>query len=224
VRGCEEEFRTLEAFDLVLAISRADEAFLAGALRHPSVVKVGYHLPPAYALPALRTFGRARGLCPMGPNLFNEMGLRALDREFDRLGRDRVYVTLTGALEPRSTPRARHWCELRGLVREYALELATHQFGVLVPFTGTGAQIKQYEFAHAGVPVVGYGARVDLELFTNGVDAVVVDHPSEMCRAIVRLADEPDYLAQLTAAARELPRRLRELQAHEESALQALLP
>ncbi len=224
VRGCKEEFRTLEAFDLVVAISRADEAFLAGALRHPKVVKVGYHLPPAYALPAPRTFGRARGLCPMGPNPFNEMGLRALDREFDRLGRDRVYVTLTGALEPCSTPRARHWCELRGLVRDYVLELATHQFGVMVPFTGTGVQIKQYEFAHAGVPVVGYGARVDLELFTNGVDAVVVDLPSEMCRAIVRLVDEPDYLAQLTAAARELPPRLHELQAREESALQALLP
>jgi glycosyltransferase involved in cell wall biosynthesis len=226
VRGCEDELRTLDAFDLVVAISRADEAFLAGALRHPTVVKVGYHLPPADALPALRTFERARGLCPMGkgPNLFNEMGLRALVREFDRLGRDRVYVTLTGALNPRSTPRARHWCELRGLVRDYAHELATHQFGVMVPFTGTGAQIKQYEFAHAGVPVVGYGARIDLELFTDGVDAVVVDHPREMCRAIVRLADEPDYLAQLTAAARELPARLRERQAREETALQALLP
>ena len=226
VQGCKQEFRTLEAFNVVLAISRADQAFLTGALRDPKVVRVGYHLPPADALPTLRAFERARGLCPMGkgPNLCNEMGLRALVREFDRLGRGRVYVTLTGALNPRSTLRAGHWCKVRGLVRDYARELATHQFGVMVPFTGTGAQIKQYEFAHAGVPVVGYGARVDGELFTNGVDAVVVDHPSEMCRAIVRLADEPDYLAQLTAAARELPRRLRELQAHEESALQALLP
>src|SRR5262249_32679060 len=98
------------------------------------------------------------------------------------------------------------------------------QFGVMVPFTGTGAQIKQYEFAHAGLPVVGYRTRVDLELFTDGVDAVVVDHPGEMCRAIVRLADDPRYLAQLTAAARELPLRMRELQAREESALHALLP
>src|SRR5262249_33329654 len=112
----------------------------------------------------------------------------------------------------------------RGIVRDYARELSTHQFGVMVPFTGTGAQIKQYEFAHAGLPVVGYRARVDRDLFTNGVDAVVVDHPSEMCRAIVRLVDEPDCRAQLTAAARELPRRLREVQAREEAALQALLP
>lgn len=224
VRGCEQELRTLEGFDLVLAISPADEAFLAGALRHPKVMKVGYYLPPSYALPAPGTVAHARGLCPMGPNLFNQVGLRALDREFDRLRRDRVYVTLTGALEARSTPRATHWCERRGLVRDYALELATHQFGVMVPFTGTGAQIKQYEFAHAGVPVVGYGARVDLELFTNGVDAVVVDHPSEMCRAIIRLADDHDYLAQLTAGAGELPLRLRSRQAREESALHALLP
>ena len=226
VQGCKQELRTLEAFDLVVAISRADEAFLAGALRYPKVVKVGYHLQPADASPTLRTFERARGLCPIGkgPNLFNEMGVRALVREFDRLERDRVYVTLTGAFNPRSTLRAGHWCEVRGLVRDYARELATHQFGVMVPFTGTGAQTKQYEFAHAGLPVVGYGARVDLELFTKGVDAIVVDHPGEMCRAIVRLVDEPDYLAPLTAAARELPRRLRELQAREESAMQALLP
>ena len=45
------------------------------------------------------------------------------------------------------------------------------------------------EFAHAGVPVVACEARVDLDLFTNGVDAVVVDHPSEMCRAIVRVRE-----------------------------------
>jgi Glycosyl transferase family 2 len=224
VQGCEDEFRTLDAFDLVLAISRADEAFLAGGLRHPRVVKLGYHQTPADALPALRTFQHARGLCPLGPNLFNEMGLRAMDREFARLRRDRVYVTVTGALPARSMPRAKHWCEVRGLVGDYALELAAHQFGVMAPFTGTGVQIKQYGFAYAGVPVVGYRARVDLELFTNGVDAVVVDHPGEMCRAIVRLADEPSYLAQLTGAARELPRRLREIRAREESALQALLP
>jgi len=223
VRGCGKELRTLEAFDLVVAISDADEAFLAGALRHPTVVKVGYHLPPSYALPARPTVGRARGLCPVGPNLFNEMGLCALDRAFDRLGHEGVYVTLTGALA-RSEPGARKWCEPRGLVADYAHELATHQFGVMVAFTGTGAQIKQYEFAYAGVPVVGYSARVDLELFTNGVDALVVDSPGEMCRAIVRLADEPDYMAQLTAAARDLPRRMRGLQAREESALQALLP
>lgn len=223
VRGCEEELRTLEPFDLILAISRADEAFLAGALRRGRVVKVGYYLPPGYAVPARHMPEPACGLCPMGPNLFNAMGLRALDREFDRPERDRVYVTVTGALAACWTARASHWYELHGFVRDYALELSTHQFGVMVPFTGTGAQIKQYEFAHAGVPIVGYRARVDLELFTNGVDALAVDHPGEMCRAIVRLADDPGYLAQLTAAARELPFRLRELQAREESTLQALL-
>jgi glycosyltransferase involved in cell wall biosynthesis len=226
VQGCTREFRTLDAFDLVLAISREDESFLAGGLRHATVLKLGYHLPPARVLPALRIVERARGLCPIGkgPNLFNEMGVRALSREFDRLERNRVYVTLTGALNPRSTLHAGHWCELRGVVRDYARELATHQFGVMVPFAGTGAQTKQYEFAHAGVPVVGYRVRVDHEVFTNGVDAVVVDAPSEMCRAIVRLTDDPDYLAQLTLAARGLPRRLRELQVREESILQALLP
>jgi glycosyltransferase involved in cell wall biosynthesis len=187
-------------------------------------VKVGYYPPAARASPAFRIRDGARGLCPMGPNLFNHMGLRVLAREFDRLGSDRVSITLTGALRARSGTPARHWCELRGLVRDYALELATHQFGVMVAFAGTGAQIKQYEFAHAGVPVVGYRARVDLELFTNGVDAVVVDHPRDLCRAIVRLADEPDYLAPLTAAARELPQRLREREAREQSALHAVLP
>jgi hypothetical protein len=187
---------------------------------------MGYHPPAVDALPALRTLERARGLCPVGkgPNLFNEIGLRALDHEFERLGGDRVYVTITGAIGSRSTPRANHWCEVRGLVRDYRHELATHQFGVMVPFTGTGAQIKQYEFAGAGIPVVGYRARVDPGLFTNGVDAILVDHPSEMCRAIARLADEPNYLARLTLAARELPPRLRELEAREESALKALLP
>lgn len=224
VPGCERELRTLDAFDLVLAISRADEAFLAGALRRPRVLKVGYHPPPAAAPPASAALVPARGLCPIGPNLFNEVGLLALTRELDRLGRDRVYVTITGSLEPRSTPVGRPWCEIRGLVRDYARELATHPFGVMVPFTGTGVQIKQYEFAHAGVPVVGYRPRVDLELFTDGVDAVVVDHPREMARAVVRLADEPGYLEQLTAAARELPPRLRELRSREESALHAVLP
>jgi len=224
VPGCEEELRTLEAFDLVVAISRADEAFLSGALRHPAVLKVGYHLPPVGGGPSARAVGRPRGLCPMGPNLFNVVGLRALDREFDRLGHDRIYVTLTGALGPRSKRRARRWCETRGLVRDYALELTRHQFGVMVPFAGTGAQIKQYEFAHAGVPVVGYRTRVDLDLFTDGLDAVVVDRPSEMCAAIVRLAEEPHHLAQLTAAARVLPQRLRALRDQEESALHTRLP
>ena len=220
VPGCERELRTLDGFDLVVAISRADHAFLAGALRHPRVLKVGYNPPPAGAPPASGARGRGRGLCPVGPNLFNEVGLRALGRELDRLGRDRVYVTVTGALQPPARP----WCEVRGLVRDYARELATHQFGVMVPFTGTGAQIKQYEFAHAGLPVIGYGPRVDLELFTHGVDAVVVDHPRDLCRAVVRLAEEPDYLRHLTAAARELPQRLRGLRAGEESALHAALP
>jgi glycosyltransferase involved in cell wall biosynthesis len=226
VQGCTREFRTLDDFDLVLAISREDESFLAGGLRHATVLKLGYHLPPASVVPALRNVERARGLCPIGkgPNLFNEMGVRALSHEFDRLERKRVYVTLTGALNPRSTLYAGHWCEVRGLVHDYARELTSHQFGVMVPFAGTGAQTKQYEFAHAGIPVVGYKARIDSDLFTNGVDAVVVEDPGEMCRAIVRLAEEPDYLAQLTTAVRELPGRLRELQAREESALQALLP
>jgi len=224
VPGCERELRTLDAFDLAVAISPADEAFLARALRRPRVLKVGYHPPPAGAPPAAAAAGRARGLCPVGPNLFNEVGLRALGREFDRLGRDRVCITVTGWLEPRSTPHARPWCEVRGMVRDYARELAAHRFGVMVPFTGTGAQIKQYEFAHAGVPVVGYRSRVDPELFTDGVDAVVVDHPGELCRAVVRLADEPDYLDHLAAGARELPRRLRELRVREESALHAALP
>lgn len=224
VEGAEREVRTLDAFDVVLAISRDDQAFLAEALRRPRVVKLGYHVPRGEALPALRTFERARGLCPVGPNLFNEMGLRALVREFDQLQHERAYVTLTGALYPYSTLSERPWFELRGLVRDYPFEIATHQFGVMVAFTGTGAQIKQYEFAHAGVPVVGYTARTDIDLFTNGVDAVTVDHPREMCRAIIRLADDPDYLSHLTAAARNLPQRLRELRVREESALQALVP
>lgn len=226
VEGCKQEIRTLDNFDLVLAISRADQAFLAGALRHAQVTKLGYHVPPAEALPAPGTFDRTRGLCPVGkgPNLFNETGLRVLDREFDRLAADRVCVTLTGAIEPRSTPRPDRWCEVRGLVHNYARELASHQFGVMVAFTGTGAQIKQYEFAQAGLPVVGYRTRVDPDLFTDGVDAVLVDHPAEMCRAIIRLANEPTYLAALATGARELPARLREIQAREEVALQAILP
>jgi hypothetical protein len=93
----------------------------------------------------------------------------------------------------------------------------------MVPFTGTGAQIKQYEFSQAGLPIVGYRSRVDPDLFTNGVDAVIVDRPEEMCRAIVRLADDAGYLEQLTTAARELPRRLDELRVREEAALDALL-
>jgi glycosyltransferase involved in cell wall biosynthesis len=224
VRGCESELRTLEAFDLVIAISPNDEKFFAGALRHPKVVKVGYHSPPIDALPSPRLAARARGLCPMGPNRFNRVGLRVLEREFGQLTKDQVYVTLTGWLGTGSAASANGWCEVRGLVRDYASELATHQFGVMVAFAGTGAQIKQYEFASAGLPVVGYRARVDLDLFTDGVDAAVVEHPIEMCRAIVRLVDDPDYLAQLTAAARRLPPRLRDLQTREEAALQALLP
>ena len=223
VRGCEKELRTLESFDLVLAISSADEAFLAGALRSPRVLKLGYHVP-AQAFSRTHGPGPARGLCPLGPNLFNAVGLSALAREFDQLEPARAYVTLTGSLEPPSPPHTQGWFESRGLVADYALELSTHQFGVMVPFTGTGTQIKQYEFAHAGVPVVGYRARVDLELFTNGVDALVVERPSDLCRAIVRLAEDPDYLAQLTAASCKLPQRLRERQAREESTLRALLP
>jgi len=225
VEGCRRELRILDASDVVLAISRADEAFLADALSHAKVVKLGYHVRPADALPARRTSERARGLCPtgQGPNLFNELGLRALGREFERLGRDRVYVSVTG-LGRHSTLRAGRWCEMRGLVPDYGRELAAHQFGVMVPFTGTGAQTKQYEFAHARLPVVGYRTRMDLDLFTAGVDAVVVDDPGEMCRAIVQLVDQPDYLAALTAAARELPARLLGLQAREESALHELLP
>jgi hypothetical protein len=224
VPACGRELRTLERFDLAVAISSADEAFLAGALRHPRVVKVGYNPPPTGPPPAPRDAGHPRGLCPIGPNLFNYAGLRALDREFGRLRRDRVYVTVTGSLEPGWAPHGKPWCEVRGLVRDYAHELATHHFGVMVPFTGTGAQIKQYEFAHAGVPVVGYRSRIDLELFTEGVDAAVVDDPGEMARAVVRLADEPGYLDHLAAGARELPSRLRQLRAREESALHAVLP
>lgn len=222
VPGCRRELRTLDAFDLVVAISRADEAFLADALRHARVVKVGYTPPSPAPPPVVAGPRRARGLCPVGPNLFNEVGLRALGREFDRLGRDRAYVTLTGWLG--STQCARPWCEDRGLVRDYAHELATHRFGVMVPFTGTGSQIKQYEFAHAGIPIVGYAARTDRELFTDGVDAVVVDHPRDLCAAIVRLADDPDYLDGLAAAARELPPRLHTLRAVEVAALHAVLP
>ena len=223
VQGCEQEVRMLDAFDLVLAISRADEAFFSGSLRRPRVVKLGYHVPSVHAFPPVRVFDRPRGLCPIGPNLFNAMGLRSLVSEFDKLDGDSVYVTVTGARYPGAPQTAKPWCEFRGLVREYARELATHQFGVMVPFTGTGAQIKQYEFAQAGLPIVGYRSRVDPDLFTNGVDAVIVDRPEEMCRAIVRLADDAGYLGRLTTTARELPRRLDELRVREESALNALL-
>jgi glycosyltransferase involved in cell wall biosynthesis len=223
VQGQDQELRTLDAFDVVLAISRADEAFFKTALRRPKVVKLGYHPPPAEHWPPLRTFDRPRGLCPIGPNLFNAMGLRSLVREFDTLDGDRVYVTVTGARFPGAPQTAKPWCEFRGLVRDYARELATHQFGVMVPFTGTGAQIKQYEFAQAGLPIVGYRSRVDPDLYTNGVDALLVDRPEEMCRAIVRLADDDGYLAQVTAAARELPRRLDELRVRQESELETVL-
>lgn len=223
VQGWEQEIRTLDAFDVVLAISRADEAFFSGALRRPKVLKLGYHVPSVDTFPPLRAFDRPRGLCPIGPNLFNAMGLRSLVSEFDKLDGDRVYVTVTGARYPGAPRTAKPWCEFRGLVRDYVRELAMHQFGVMVPFTGTGAQIKQYEFSQAGLPIVGYRSRVDPDLFTDGVDAVMVDRPEEMCRAIVRLADDAGYLWQLTTGARELPRRLDELRVREQSALDALL-
>lgn len=222
VEGCEQEVRTLDAFDVVLAISRADHAFLSAALRRSKVVKLGYHAPAADSLPPIRPFNRSRGLCPIGPNLFNTVGLRSLANAFNTLDGDGVYVTVTGA-RYRGTQMAYRWCEFRGLVRDYGRELAMHQFGVLVPFTGTGAQIKQYEFSQAGLPIVGYRSRVDPDLFTDGVDAVIVDRPEEMCRAIVRLADDCEYLTQLTAATRELPRRLDTLRVQEEAALDALL-
>ena len=227
VPGCERELRTLDVFDLVLAISRADADFLSGRLRRPRVATMGYQPPADSIRPSGLAAGPMRGLCPLGPNRFNEIGLRALDREFNEVGGDRIYVTLTGALAPGPAPAAPiagRWCDVRGVVADYTRELARHAFGVMVPFMGTGAQVKQYEFARAGMPVVGYGARIDPELFTSGVDAVVVDRPAAMRRAIIRLVEDSEYLAQLRGAARELPRRLRDCRAREEATLSTLLP
>jgi glycosyltransferase involved in cell wall biosynthesis len=69
------------------------------------------------------------------------------------------------------------WCEPLGYASDYFGIIREHEFGVCPAFWGTGAQIKQYEFAELGMPIVAYRWMVDPDLWVDGENCFLVDDP-----------------------------------------------
>jgi hypothetical protein len=168
-----QEAAALSKSDLILAISKEDgRVFQSQAMR--AVQVLNYRAEAPEKIPPVRC---ELGIMPIGTgdNPHNVLGAHCIDRAMRCSNSGRTIVAAVGRASREM--RLGSWCQLAGHVDHYLDAVRSHGFGVCPAFWGTGAQIKQYEFAELGMPIVAYRWMVDSDLWVDGENCFLVDDP-----------------------------------------------
>jgi hypothetical protein len=210
-----QEVSALAKSDLILAISK-EEAKIFQERTRGQVQVLNYRAEePESRAPVCPN---ELGLMPVGTgdNPHNILGAYCIDRAMRALGSTKAVVAAVG--HAARELRVGAWCESLGHVADYFDAVRRHGFGVCPAFWGTGAQIKQYEFAELGAPIVAYRWMVDSELWIDGENCLLTENPGgfadRLCslgapRVLVRLREQAKLLSQRMGE--RLARQLAEL-------------
>jgi len=197
------EAAALGRSDLILAISKDEARIFQDRAQRPVYV-LNYHAAaPATISPARRS---QLGIMPVGTgeNPYNILGAHCIDRVMDYSGRTVIAAVGRVAREM----RLGSWCEPVGHVANYFDVIRSYGFGVCPAFWGTGAQIKQYEFAELGMPIVAYRWMVDAELWIDGENCLLADDPRAFAERLCSMALSSKRLVDLREGAKLLKQRV----------------
>jgi hypothetical protein len=216
------EVEQIRKANLVLGISKADSATFAKLTGSP-VLTFNYYEPSSTSLAVSAASLRAVGLMPIGTgdNPHNVLGTMLLDKAFQRAGVTSTTPLVIGSGRVSKELKLGEWFEPAGEIVDYQSYVGQFAYGICPAFWGTGAQIKQYEFAARGMPVVGYRDTLDLDLWMDDYNAIFVSTPEELRSAIVGLSNDWERLAKLRRGAARLPRTLMERNTLQERELDA---
>lgn len=214
------EFDMLESAGVVIAISEEERSLFA---KNIGTTVIAFNFDPGIERQADHTPDRAAGLMPLstGDNPHSVLGAMLLDRSLISRTIAHHAVTATGGVSTTLTLGA--WCRAIGSVTYYHDEVKKHAFGLCVACWGTGAQIKQYEFASYGRPIVGYRDVIDQHLWKDGVTALIVSSPDDFAEAVIELAQHQELREQLRQNARELSSVMGERKRRQEHELDCLV-
>jgi hypothetical protein len=199
-----QEAAALGKADLILAISKAEGQIFHDRARRPVQVL-------NYRADELSESGTARaaplGIMPIGTgdNPHNVLGAYCIDRAMRHFSPARTIVAAVGRAAREM--RFGSWCGVVGHVADYLVALRTYGFGVCPAFWGTGAQVKQYEFAELGMPIVAYRWMVDSELWVDGENCLLADDPPGFAERLCSIASS-GTIAELQEKAKLLKRRV----------------
>jgi len=214
-----EEVEALNKADLILAISKHEGRIFQDQTKR-QVQTFNYGAEGMSVAPAPHD---RLGIMPIGTgdNPHNILGAYCIDRAMRCLNPAQTVVAAVG--------RAAHemplgsWCEPMGHVDDYFDAVRRYGFGVCPAFWGTGAQIKQYEFAELAMPIVAYRWMVDLELWVDGENCLLTDDPRTFAEQLCSMASSPKLLASLREGAKLLKQRVAERLTRQERELDCRL-
>ena len=214
-----EEAESLNKADLILAISEYEgRIFQAQTKRQVQIFN--YRAEGMAVAPGPHD---GLGIMPIGTgdNPHNILGAYCIDRAMRSLSPTQTVVTGVGRAAREM--RLGSWCEQTGHVANYFDVIRRFGFGVCPAFWGTGAQIKQYEFAELGMPIVAYRWMVDSELWVDGENCLLADDPGAFAERICSMASSPKLLEGLREGAKLLKPRVAERLARQEGDLDCRL-
>jgi hypothetical protein len=201
-----EEAAALNKADLILAISKEEEQIFQDQAECP-VQLLNYRAEAPEAIP--QTCRSQVGIMPIGTgdNPHNILGAYCIDRAMRCSNAGRTLVATVGRAS--YGLRLGSWCEPVGHVANYFEAVGSYGFGVCPAFWGAGAQVKQYEFAELGMPIVAYRWMVDSELWVDGEDCLLVDNPGDFAERLCSIASSK-LMSELSEGAKLLKLRAAE--------------
>jgi hypothetical protein len=199
------EFAALGQSDLILAISEHEgQIFHKQTGRAVQVLNYSAEEPEAPAPACLSQLG----IMPVGTgeNPHNILGAHCLDKAMRCLNPTSPVVRAVG--QAAQEIQLGSWCDRLGHVADYMGAVRNYNFGVCPAFWGTGAQIKQYEFAELGMPIAAYRWMVDPDLWVDGENCMLVEHPTAFAERLCAAVSSPKLSAGLREGAKLLKRRI----------------
>jgi hypothetical protein len=211
-----QEFAALGRSDLTLAISEQEGQIFRD--RGGCPVQVLNYCPEELGAPGPPQLSQL-GVMPIGTgdNPHNVLGTYCLDRAMRQLRPANVVVAAVGRAAQEL--RLGSWCHPIGYLADYTNGIRSYSFGVCPAFWGTGAQIKQYEFAELGMPIVAYRWMVDSELWIDGENCLLADDPHEFAERLCSAASCSRLTADLRERATLAKQRMAERQARQQAEL-----
>lgn len=219
-QSSQTEFDMLGSAAVILAISEEERTFFA---ENVGTTVVAFNFDPGMEGQTDHIPDRTAGLMPLstGDNPHSVLGALLLNRSMMSRTVTHHLVTATGGVS--STLKLGAWCRAIGSVSSYYDEVKKHAFGLCVACWGTGAQIKQYEFASYGRPIVGYRDVIDQHLWKDGITALTVSNPDDFADAVIELAQHQELRERLRQNARELAAVMHERKLRQERELDCLV-
>lgn len=207
---CKAEADLLSRAKLVLGISTAETNMFA-KLTATAVITVSFCVPEKNIAPTGEApFRHAMGVMPLGTgdNPHNCLGAIMLDNAFNNSSPAQISPLAVGTGRASLQLPLGPWFQPRGEIDDYQSFIGQYAYGICPAFWGTGAQVKQYEFAAQGMPVIGYRDTLDLDIWVHNYNSILVSTPEELKSAIVELANNSERLKSLRRGASRMQKTL----------------